>query len=93
MVDHEKIRAVSSDVYNHFYLTIKEMDGTRWNEIDTLTKEYDAKHNGDEFARDLIRAYVFEWCRCNMEGGLGMSLNQNLDTSAIKEELRCREKQ
>lgn len=93
MVNHKKIRDISSDIYNHFYLTIKDMDSKRWNEIDRLTQEYDTKHDGDEFARDLIRAYVFEWCRCNMDGGLGMSVNHNLDTSAIKEELRCREKQ
>jgi len=62
MVDHQKIKAITNDIYNQFYLKIKDLDNTNenWELIVKLSDSFAEKYNYDPFCKDLIVAYAEE---------------------------------
>lgn len=71
MVDHEKIKSITNDVYNRFYLAIKNLDLSyeSWEKIISLSNEVAGKHNDDRLCKDLLLAYTDEFERASMNGG------------------------
>lgn len=62
-VQHEKIRNITNDVYNNFYLSVKHATGSEedWNTlIMGQAKEIADKYRGDRFCKDLLLAFENE---------------------------------
>lgn len=60
---HEKIRNITNDVYNKFYLSVKQATGSEedWNTlIIGQAKEIADKYGGDRFCKDLLLAFENE---------------------------------
>lgn len=59
--NHEKIRNITNDVYNNFYRSAKNLNGSEddWDTIITsMSKELEEKYKGDRFCKELL--LVFE---------------------------------
>lgn len=59
MINHEKIRTIQTDIYNNFYLKIKDMESTEdsWVKIIERGKYFTGKYRNDRIAEILIIAY------------------------------------
>ena len=60
---HEKIRNITNDVYNNFYISVKHAKGTEedWKTlIMGQAKEIAEKYGGDRFCKDLLLAFENE---------------------------------
>lgn len=58
MINHEKIRTIQTDIYNHFYLSIKDYPPgeASWKKILAMGSEFADKHQ-DRVAEILVLAY------------------------------------
>lgn len=59
MINHGKIRSIQTDIYNNFYLKIKDMEPTEdsWAKIIERGKFFAGKYRNDKIAEILIIAY------------------------------------
>lgn len=59
MINHGKIRTIQTDIYNNFYLKIKDIEPTEdsWVKIIELGKYFAGKYRNDRIAEILIIAY------------------------------------
>lgn len=67
-MDHRKVRSTVHGICDGFYTRIK--DEKEWDEVNKISQEYHQEYEDNEFALDMVRALVAEWCRENMEDGL-----------------------
>lgn len=59
MVNHEKIRGIQADLYNNFYLKIKNMrqEEESWKTIINLGTKFADKYKNERVAEILVMAY------------------------------------
>ena len=62
MKNHNKIKTIFNDVYNNFYLKIRDMDNTveDWNKANNLCREIVKKNNNDDFCKILANDILNE---------------------------------
>jgi len=62
MNNHERIKKITNDVYNGFYLKVKDMENTDedWQRLIDLSNELSEKNEKDEFCKKLIMLYESE---------------------------------
>jgi hypothetical protein len=60
--NHERIKKITNDVYNGFYLKVKDMENTDedWQRLIDLSNELSEKNEKDEFCKKLIMLYESE---------------------------------
>lgn len=60
MLDHLKIRDITNDVYNNFYLKVRHLDYSdeSWKIRVDMGKELMKKYNNDRLCIDLVNGYL-----------------------------------
>jgi len=62
MIDHNKIRNITSDIYNNFYSRVKDLDNSdhSWQIRIDIGTEIMNKYNKDRFCVELVNVYLDE---------------------------------
>lgn len=65
MLNQREVRTIIHDICNNFFTEIKDLDDSEesWVEIISSGTRYVEKHNGSQFAKDLILALENEFER------------------------------